>query len=146
MARTKTNTQNDTKTRTTSWRNRHLKKNTIFLCDKLISIYCLTDYLVPKMCFNRLSKPKCIHLCNHFCYFRVYPFMTERRVGIQPLKERRQAKILLQAEKFKYILDIPMKSRLPGYTKNRLKRNSFVHEAKKLIIRMQGGNFQKVIH
>jgi len=58
--------------------------------------------------------------------------MTERRVGIHPLKERRQAKILLQAEKFKYIIDIPMKSRLPGYTKNRLKRNSFVHEAKKL--------------
>jgi len=26
MARTKTNTQNDTKTRTTSWRNRHLEK------------------------------------------------------------------------------------------------------------------------
>jgi len=31
MARTKTNTQNDTKTCTTSWRNRYLEK-TIFLC------------------------------------------------------------------------------------------------------------------
>jgi len=31
MARTKTNTQNDTKTRTTSWRNRHLENNYIFV-------------------------------------------------------------------------------------------------------------------
>jgi len=31
MARTKTNTQNDTKTRTTSWPNRHLEK-LYFLC------------------------------------------------------------------------------------------------------------------
>ena len=30
MARTKTNTQNDTKTRTTPWRNTHLEKNYIF--------------------------------------------------------------------------------------------------------------------
>ena len=32
MARSKTNTQNDTKTRTTPWHNRHLEKKTIFLC------------------------------------------------------------------------------------------------------------------
>jgi len=31
MAGRKTNTQNDTKTRTTSWRNRHLEKNYIFV-------------------------------------------------------------------------------------------------------------------
>ena len=30
MARTKTNTQNDTKTRWTSWRNRHIEKTIIF--------------------------------------------------------------------------------------------------------------------
>jgi len=52
----------------------------------------------------------------------------EKITVIQPL----QAKILLQAEKFKCIPDSPMKSRLAGYTKNRLKRSSFVHKAKKL--------------
>jgi len=31
MARTKTNTQNDTKTRTPSWRNRHLENNYMFV-------------------------------------------------------------------------------------------------------------------
>jgi hypothetical protein len=45
---------------------------------------------------------------------------------------KKQAKILLQTEKFKCILDSPMKSKLAGYTKNRLKRSCFVHEAKKL--------------
>ena len=34
MARTKTNTQNDTKTRRPQWRNIHLEK-TLFLCFKL---------------------------------------------------------------------------------------------------------------
>lgn len=56
----------------------------------------------------------------------------EKLTGIQPLQERRQAKILLQAEKFKALPDHPMATRLAGYTKNRLKRGSFVHEAMKL--------------
>jgi len=56
----------------------------------------------------------------------------EKITGIQPLQEKRQVKILLQAEKFKCIPDIPWKNRLAGYTINRLKRSSFVHEAKKL--------------
>ena len=44
----------------------------------------------------------------------------------------RHAKVLLQAEKFRSFQDHPMKAKLDGYTKNRLKRSSFVHEAKKL--------------
>ena len=36
----------------------------------------------------------------------------EKFTGIQPLQERRQAKILLQTEKFKCIPDSPTKSRL----------------------------------
>jgi len=37
MARTKTNTQNDTKTRTTSWRNKHLEK--LYFCVFRIFIF-----------------------------------------------------------------------------------------------------------
>jgi len=36
MARTKTNTQNDTKTRTTSWRNSHLEKLYFCVLDVLL--------------------------------------------------------------------------------------------------------------
>lgn len=56
----------------------------------------------------------------------------EKITGIQPLQKRRQTKVLLQADKFKALPDHPMKARLEGFTKNRLKRGSFVHEAKKL--------------
>ena len=56
----------------------------------------------------------------------------EQVTGIQPLQERRKTKILLQAQKYECLPDHPMKNRLQGFTKNRLKRSSFVHEAKKL--------------
>ena len=39
---------------------------------------------------------------------------------------------MMQAEKFKCLTNHPIKTRLEGLTKNRLKRNSFVHESKKL--------------
>ena len=39
---------------------------------------------------------------------------------------------MMQAEKFKCLTNHPMKTRLEGLTKNRLKRSSFVHERKKL--------------
>jgi len=48
MARTKTNTKNDTKTRTTSWRNRHLEK--LYFC--VFRIFLIHNFL------NELSK-KC---------------------------------------------------------------------------------------
>ncbi|XP_060577697.1 uncharacterized protein LOC132734852 [Ruditapes philippinarum] len=56
----------------------------------------------------------------------------EKLTGIQTLHERRQTKVLLQASKYQSLPDHPMNSRLEGFTKNRLKRCSFVHQAKKL--------------
>ena len=57
----------------------------------------------------------------------------ETLTGIQPLSQRRDAKIMTQAEKFRCLPDHPMKQKLDGYTKNRLKRSSFVHESKRLL-------------
>ena len=56
----------------------------------------------------------------------------ERLTGVQPLCQRRDAKNMMQAEKFKCLTNHPMKTRQEGLTKNRLKRSSFVHESKKL--------------
>ena len=56
----------------------------------------------------------------------------EKLTGIQPLALRREAKIMVQAEKFRCLPDHPMKQKLNGLTKNRLKRSSFVHESKRL--------------
>ena len=56
----------------------------------------------------------------------------ERLTGIQPLNQRREAKIMAQAEKFRCLPDHPMKQKLDSLTKNRLKRSSFVHESKRL--------------
>ena len=57
---------------------------------------------------------------------------TEKLTGVQPLGQRRDAEILMQADKLRCMPNHPMKTRLEGLTKNRLKRNSFVHENKKL--------------
>ena len=46
----------------------------------------------------------------------------EQTTAIQPLQQRRQAKVLLQAEKYKCLTDHPMK--VEGRTKNRIKRSS----------------------
>ena len=56
----------------------------------------------------------------------------EQTTAIQPLQQRRQAKVLLQAEKYKCLPDHPMKEKVEGRTKNRIKRSSFTHEVKKL--------------
>ena len=56
----------------------------------------------------------------------------EKITGVQRLGQRRDAKNMMQAEKFKCLANHPMKTRLEGLTKNRLKRSSFVHESKKL--------------
>ena len=53
----------------------------------------------------------------------------ERLTGVQPLCQRRDAKSMMQAEKFKCLTNHPMKTRQEGLTKNRLKRSSFVHES-----------------
>ena len=56
----------------------------------------------------------------------------KRLTGVQPLGQRRDAKDMMQAEKFKCLTNHPMKTRLEGLTKNRLKRSSFVHDSNKL--------------
>ena len=56
----------------------------------------------------------------------------EQTTAIQHLQQRRQAKVLLQAEKYKCLPDHPMKEKVEGRTKNRIKRSSFKHELKKL--------------
>ena len=48
------------------------------------------------------------------------------------IQQRRQANVLLQAEKYKYLPDHPMNEKVEGRTKNRIKRSSFTHEIKKL--------------
>ena len=56
----------------------------------------------------------------------------EKVTGVQPLQDRRNMKTLLQAEKFKCQLNHPMKAKVEGCTHNRIKRESFVHQVKKL--------------
>ena len=56
----------------------------------------------------------------------------ETITGLQPLDDRRDAKILTQAAKFKRLQDHPMKNRLSQPTKGRLKRGSFVHQSRML--------------
>jgi len=56
----------------------------------------------------------------------------EQTTAIQPLQQRRQENILLQAEKYKCLPDHPMKKKVECSTKNRIKRSSFTHEVKKL--------------
>ena len=54
----------------------------------------------------------------------------ERLTGIQPLGQRRDAKILMQAEQFMCMPNHLLKTRQEGLTKNRLKRSSFFMKAR----------------
>ena len=56
----------------------------------------------------------------------------EEVTGIQSLEKRRQMKILTQAEKFKCQQGHPMKTKVSGYTRKRIKRESFASRVKKL--------------
>ena len=56
----------------------------------------------------------------------------EEVTGVQPLKSRRDMKILLQAEKFKCQKEHPMKERFDKPSRSRIKRDNFVSQAKKL--------------
>ena len=53
----------------------------------------------------------------------------ETATGLEPLEDRRDTKILVQAAKFKRLPTHPMKERLGEPIKGRLKRESFVHQA-----------------
>jgi hypothetical protein len=56
----------------------------------------------------------------------------ENLTTIPPLSHRRDAKALVQASKYEFLPDHPMTQKFQGLTKNRLRRDSFLHEAKKL--------------
>ena len=56
----------------------------------------------------------------------------ENITGLQPLVDRRDAKILLQGAKFERLPDHPMKNRMSELNKSRLQTNSFLHKYKSL--------------
>ena len=56
----------------------------------------------------------------------------ETITGLQSLDDRRDLKLLSQAAKFKRLQDHPMRQRLSQPTKERLKRESFVHQSRYL--------------
>ena len=53
--------------------------------------------------------------------------MTEI-TAIQPLSKRRDMRIMIQAERYKCSPSHPMKTKIHGITKNRIKRESFIHK------------------
>ena len=57
----------------------------------------------------------------------------ETYTGLQSIKDRRDTKMLVQAAKFQRLPGHPMNARMKEGTKNRLKRNSFIHEKNKLL-------------
>ncbi|XP_041374190.1 uncharacterized protein LOC121387231 [Gigantopelta aegis] len=69
----------------------------------------------------------------------------EKTAAIQPLGERRDAKIMIQAEKFRYLPNHPMKQRMDGLTKNRLKRSSFIHQSRRLTREHQANPLPKTL-
>ncbi|BFZ08560.1 hypothetical protein BsWGS_11599 [Bradybaena similaris] len=61
------------------------------------------------------------------------PIVKMEEIGrIQPLRERRDTKVLTQAEKFLSMPNHPMKNRFQNLGMGRLKRSSFIQQAKRL--------------
>ena len=56
----------------------------------------------------------------------------ERVGGVQALRERRDTKVITQAEKFLSMPSHPMENRFQNLAMGRLKRSSFIHQAKRL--------------
>ena len=54
----------------------------------------------------------------------------EKLTSILPLSQRRDIKVMLQAEKFSCMPNHPMQQKMENLTKNRLKRSSFIHDSK----------------
>ena len=64
---------------------------------------------------------------------RSTPIQTlETTTGLESIKQRRDTKILCQAAKFRRLPQHPMSERMSQPTKKRLKRGSFMHQAKDL--------------
>ena len=74
------------------------------------------------------SKPGTTH---HYLRNEVHTHHIQT-TAIQPLQQRRQAKVLLQAETCKCLPEHPMKEKVEGRTKNRIQRSSFTLEVKRL--------------
>ena len=82
MARTKTNTRDDTKTLTTSWRNRHLENiymekmwifvNKIKICTKLhnkhVIIVLLCNYITDGLIYKPTDYTYTVHACYNIKY------------------------------------------------------------------------------
>ena len=58
--------------------------------------------------------------------------IMEEITAIQPLSKRRDMRIMIQAEPYKCSPSHPMKTKIHGMTKNRIKRESFIHKANTL--------------
>ena len=56
----------------------------------------------------------------------------ERVGGVQALRERRDTKVITQSEKFLSMPSHPMENRFQNLAMGRLKRSSFIHQAKRL--------------
>ena len=80
---------------------------------------------------NPYTRFKTRHYASWSAQWSRITFM-EQTTTIQPLQQRRQAKVLLQAKKCKCLPDHPMKEKVEGRTKNRIKRGSITHAVKKL--------------
>ena len=58
--------------------------------------------------------------------------IMEEITAIQPLSKRRDMRIMIQAGRYKCSPSHPMKTKIHGMTKNRIKRESFIHKTNKL--------------
>ena len=58
--------------------------------------------------------------------------IIEETTTIQPLSKRRDMRIMIQAERYKCSPSHPMKTKIHGMTKHRVKRESFIHNTNKL--------------
>ena len=56
----------------------------------------------------------------------------EETIAITPLRNRRDMRNLIQVERYKCSPSHPMKMRMNGMTKNRIKRESFIHKYQRL--------------
>ena len=58
--------------------------------------------------------------------------IMEEITAIQPLSKRRDMRIMIQAERYKCSPSHPMKTKIHGMTKNRIKRERFIHKTNTL--------------
>ena len=58
--------------------------------------------------------------------------IMEEITAIQPLSKRRDMRIMIQAERYKCSPSHPTKTKIHAMTKNRIKRESFIHKTNTL--------------